>query len=669
MILLNDFERFTPVVWGASDTETFTYINGVLKSEKSIKALARFHDIAWFRKATSVRVWAWQFSDGEHFFVTNDFDEYLSFLCEHKVKSVWFYNAKFDFAQIDYQLLSHNPIFTLNESKKGKKQPFTYHSLHNDKGARFSLKIWYPYKHKGKGSRRVSRHESTHAITFYDFNNIFGGGLKALLNEFNVVDFNGVAIRKTEMNYQAVDETKLKNDEIKYLENDTKGLYHLIRIADETLRNLTGYSITGAKPDVMTAGGLAKKVLLSFLYPDLSDNKERVKAFQREHKVSLNDDIFFRQNHLYNGGLCFLNEKYTGKLLTNVKMHRFDVNSEYPFIMHEMVDIYGRPEILKSTPKNEETGFIYIYELSYLSGELKDDKVKCFRNPFSGDYEDIISIDETLLMFSEEINELKNWYNLEYDVSRVFKYKARKIDGYKNFVETFYQLKNETKKSGEKAKNKFAKLLLNSSYGKLAERVVREKTKREISEDTGAVHLIKLLEPDINESGMLSVIQGAYITCKARIWLLSHIREICNEDVKNNFIYCDTDSVHTFCDYAKADAHALGAFKNEGTFNAIKYIAPKCYFDMNVNKRGKILEAEFHTKGLSLKTLLSEFCKDGKFKSLNYINKRFNYGEKFQPLSGMNVKGGKALIPLTKYLAKPIDDEFIKETAFGLMEL
>ena len=36
------------------------------------------------------------------------------------------------------------------------------------------------------------------------------------------------------------------------------------------------------------------------------------------------------------------------------------------------------------------------------------------------------------------------------------------------------------------------------------------------------------------------------------------------------------------------------------------------------------------------------------------INKRFSYGEKFQPLSGMNIRGGKALIPIEKYLAKPV---------------
>ena len=36
------------------------------------------------------------------------------------------------------------------------------------------------------------------------------------------------------------------------------------------------------------------------------------------------------------------------------------------------------------------------------------------------------------------------------------------------------------------------------------------------------------------------------------------------------------------------------------------------------------------------------------------IDKRFSYGEKFQPLSGMNIRGGKALIPIEKYLAKPV---------------
>ena len=94
MILYNDFAPFTKEEWGASDTETFTYIDGVKVSNDDLIRLGKSNNQAFFRQHASVRVWAWQFSNGKNFFVTNDFDEYINFLCEHKVKAVWFYNAK-----------------------------------------------------------------------------------------------------------------------------------------------------------------------------------------------------------------------------------------------------------------------------------------------------------------------------------------------------------------------------------------------------------------------------------------------------------------------------------------------------------------------------------------------------------------------------------------------
>ena len=186
MVIYNDFTPFEKITWGASDTETFTYIDGVKVSNDDLKTLGRTKPQSFFRKHASVRVWAWQFSDGEHFFVTNDFDEYTAFLCEHKIKSIWFYNAKFDFAQIDYKLLTHTPAFARRTDEHGKGDGFTFESLHNDKGGRFSLKIWLPYKARGKGSRNVDRHSRVHSFTFYDFCNIFGGGLSRLLNFVSV---------------------------------------------------------------------------------------------------------------------------------------------------------------------------------------------------------------------------------------------------------------------------------------------------------------------------------------------------------------------------------------------------------------------------------------------------------------------------------------------------
>lgn len=667
MILFNDFAPFTKEEWGASDTETFTYIDGVKVSNDELLRLGKTHSQAFFRQHASVRVWAWQFSNGKNFFVTNDFDEYINFLCEHKVKAVWFYNAKFDFAQIDYQLLTHIPIYRLSTDEDGKQDGYRYESLHNDKGGRYSLKLWTPYKAHGKGSRNVDRHEHVHSTTFYDFCNIFGGGLAALLKEFDVKDFDGNAIRKSVMDYQGVDEYHLTADDLNYLKNDTCGLYHLIRTANDTLTELTGYSICKGKPDVMTAGGLAKKMLLRFLYPKTQE-KFRKEKFQKEHPLTLEQDSYLREHRLYNGGLCILNDYFAGRIITD-KMNRYDVNSEYPFIMSTMYDLYG--DGVKMTGKQWEkiknkNGYERIFVFEELHGRLKVNKIPCFRNGYTGKFEKSISIEQTYLMFEEEVNELKEWYDLDYDLTYYIVFKKRKLDGYANFVNTFYELKNESKKNGQKSKTKFAKLLLNSSYGKLAERVARRISWREINTETGAVHLVSKNENEIDETSMLSVVQGAYVTALARVWILSHIREICGEDVLHKLIYCDTDSVHVLAEYDKADPYSLGGFKNEGEFNCCKYIAPKCYFDGKTDNEGRFSELEIHSKGLSIKLIEQEFKTPTGWKTVEEVDKRFSYGEKFQPLSGMNIKGGKALIPIEKYLAKPVQGFF--DSNIGLNE-
>lgn len=667
MIIYNDFAPFSKEVWGASDTETFTYVDGVKVSNDELLKLGKTKNQAFFRQHASVRVWAWQFSNGRNFFVTNNFDEYIDFLCEHKVKAVWFYNAKFDFAQIDYQLLTHEPQYRLSTEADGKQDGWRYESLHNDKGGRYSLKIWTPYKAHGKGSRGRDRHEHVHSTAFYDFCNIFGGGLATLLKEFDVKDFDGNAIRKSVIDYQGVDEFHLSESDLNYLKNDSHGLYHLIRIANETLKELTNYDICKAKPDVMTAGGLAKKMLLRFLYPNTQE-KYRKEKFQNEHPLTLKQDKYLREHRLYNGGLCILNDFFAGKLITD-KMNRYDVNSEYPFIMSNMYDLYGEGEkmsVSKWEKLKNKDNYERIFVINEMHGTLLKNKIPCFRNGYTGKFDKNISVEQIYLIFEEEFNELLKWYEIDYDLQYYIVFKKRELKGYNDFVETFYTLKNESKKRGEKSKTKFAKLLLNSSYGKLAERVARRVTWREINAETGSVHLVSNNEEEIDEKSMLSVVQGAYVTALARVWILSHIREICDEDVLHKLIYCDTDSVHVLAEYDKSDPYNLGGFKNEGTFNCCKYIAPKCYFDGKIDDNGAFSELEIHSKGLSIKLIETEFKTASGWKSVEEVNKRFSYGEKFQPLSGMNIRGGKALIPIEKYLAKPVAGFF--DSNIGLNE-
>ena len=191
-----------------------------------------------------------------------------------------------------------------------------------------------------------------------------------------------------------------------------------------------------------------------------------------------------------------------------------------------------------------------------------------------------------------------------------------------------------------------SKLKLNSSYGKLSERIERNCGIYCENEETGCVHFVRT-DTEIDETAQMNVAVGALITSTARVWILSHIREIC-PNVKKDFIYIDTDSIHTFNNYENADAFKLGGFKLEATCVACKYLAPKTYIDIEEIKDDKAVNFECHTKGVNINTIV----KDLNNKSIDYIDKRFNYGERFICLQAINVKGGKALIPVEKYLAK-----------------
>lgn len=636
-MIYNDFKKNSKVIWLAGDTETYTYIDGVKVSSSELIKLGKDKKSTWFREHATVKAYAWLLSDGVHFAWLESFDEYVDFCCEHKVKSVWWYNAKFDFSIFDYQLLKNN--WQINAGREHKDK--TYSSLHSDTGARYSLKLWRAYR--GKGRTATTRHEHVHSWTNYDFCNLFGGGLARCLNAFNVVDYDGNKIRKLEMDYQA-DNTLQDENAVKYMRNDVFGLYHLIRIADEFLTSNFGYKIAGAKPDVMTAGGLAKRVLLETLY-NSKDKRQNIKKFQKIHKIDIAIDRCIREHNLYRGGITLCNEYKQGRLITD-KIYRYDVNSMYPAQMHKMYDLIGRPKSMtveKYKQLKNKNSYCTILEIDNLRGTVKQNMVgvwydtvnKCYtENP------EINEQDKTLFIFIDEFKEYLNWYTLTYNIKRVIVIKKQKIDGYKNFIDKYYKMKNDAKRENNKVKQQFAKLILNSCYGKLAERPERIQTHRELTEQD-YVHLVNDGITTDTQS-IMSVIQGALITSMARTSLLEYIRAMC-PNVKRDFIYCDTDSVHTLTNFDGTDEYELGAMKLEFIADGGKFLAPKTYFEWS-QKDGY----EFHTKGVPTKIIKSVIGN----KDLQTADKIFNVGSKFIALAGFNVSGGKALIPVPKLICR-----------------
>ncbi len=653
-----DYKRPSRAVTFAFDTETQTYFDGIKRKPSELKALTEGLKDDEKRRRLSNIVWSWQcYDETNGFFMTNDFETFLTYVCQASMKFGWCYNATFDFSQIDYMILSSPKWHPREKAKKGegysKGQPWAFESVHNDMGARYAYKLWVPYWHR-------NRHEYVHSFEVRDLMKFIGGGLKKLLKDLDVRNAEGEPIRKLEMGYQDVDPDNLSQEEIEYCRNDVEGLYFAVKAFNETIeRQSDGEShIFGKETNLMTAGGFAKAELLRSLYPEGKDKKARLKLYQKDHPMTKELDEYYRQNKLYRGGISFVNPRYKGKLLSEQnmgrKMNRYDVNSEYPFAMYSIRDLVGQPKLIsmsdyrKMTNKDE---YEAIYILNSISGSVKPGMLPFWYDPYRYDYVENIDEERTHLIFERELIEMSNWYDLEYSCEQVILYKKGGY-AYRPFVASNYETKAQAKKAKNATLEQVAKLLLNSSYGKLSERLERVKGHYEINEATGAVHFVRD-ETEVDIKTAMSVAVGSLITAFARVYILSKIREICGDNVAEKFVYIDTDSIHAFADYEKADAFALGGLKLEAECEAVKYIAPKTYVDIeHINEDGTIDEKqiEIHSKGVNRAAIYAEL--KGKPMTLSTIDDLISYGKKYTCLVAMNVIGGKVLLPTEKYLAR-----------------
>lgn len=649
----NDIPKGVKIEWAAADTEAYTLVDGRRLSSADIYSLGLEKSAAWWREHVTVDVYAWLITDGRNTACFGSWEEFADFCASHRISTVWWYNAKYDFSHIDYAMLTNG--WTLNNG--GKIQDREYRSLHGRQGQRYSLSV-------GREYRNPNRHRYTHVTRHYDLCNIFGGGLAKNLKAFNVVDFNGTPIRKLDMDYQGDDPATMRA----YMDNDVIGLYHLVRTADEFLREKWGYTLTGIKPDVMTAGGLAKRVLLSYYNGGCRNHLENVKTFQKWHKVDLPSDHFYRGHGLYRGGITMINQRYQNLPIT-APVYKYDINSMYPYQMANMPDLVDRPlkmDLLTWNTWCRRDQYKAVYMITEAHGRMRAGMLPMWydrKNKTYTDRVDIIPTDTPVLMFDDELHELLNWYDLDLTIGSVYAFLKAPAHQYRAFILDNYKLKEEGKKTGNAVMTAFAKLLLNSSYGKLAENPYKDQSHRELNPDTGAVMLIEDGETE-DEKCLLSVVMGALVTSMARVHLMELIRDVCPIPARD-FIYCDTDSVASLTQYDKCDPYTLGALKDETEINGVsvpytwcKYIAPKTYI-LTREINGK-LDVEAHTKGIPARAVLEQpddspaerAAKINSESTLADIDRIFANGVMFVTLSAMNVRGGKALVPVRKYLCR-----------------
>lgn len=289
----------------------------------------------------------------------------------------------------------------------------------------------------------------------------------------------------------------------------------------------------------------------------------------------------------YRGGFTFLNELYQNIIIENVK--QIDVNSMYPAQLYFNYMPVGEPKIIEGEVKADSLYNLGIQKIILNNASVKNDKIPFLSNTntflATNVYRDVISEheeeeDRTFYLTLQELELFKESYN--YDKIKYcggYLFKSRK-DMFVQYIDKFWEMKsnkNPTIKS-------LGKLFLNSLYGKFAEGY--EKDNLDISYNNKLT--FTLTDTTIREVGYLPV--GIFTTSYARCFLIKSIYNIGVE----NFIYCDTDSIHYINDpnLEKLEFHEseLGKWGYKDTYIRAFYIRAKRYCGEVIKNGEKKLE-------------------------------------------------------------------------------
>ncbi len=293
-------------------------------------------------------------------------------------------------------------------------------------------------------------------------------------------------------------------------------------------------------------------------------NFKNMFPFMYDYFPVLDEEFLEKYRDAYRGGRCSVNPLYAGKILYNV--NRFDINSMYPYVMSELELPVGKP--IPITHIGDYKFELYEVDICF---KLKENHMPCLlkKNVMYGDGSYYINTDglERICISSIDYELLLRHYDI-ITIQFIEMWGFRTMKGlFSNYVKYWYDIKSRNKG----AKRLVAKLMLNSLYGKFGSRC---KGKSKI--------------PVLDEDGILSYNKTEDLPMTryylpVAIAITSHAHMLIDNAIVNtgyeNFVYCDTDSVHTLgtLDKDMIDNKILGKFKLEGTELKSRYVRQKTY--------------------------------------------------------------------------------------------
>lgn len=290
----------------------------------------------------------------------------------------------------------------------------------------------------------------------------------------------------------------------------------------------------------------------------------------------------------YKGGVNYTNPRHQDQWIDE-DVYVYDINSMYPWIYSTM----PMPDIrtirsVKSLAK-DDLGFVMIEKVI---AKVKPNKMPLIKlktgikHPNSSHYQPLLAVDKLFVLTNLEYQ-----YLLEnYDIKELGQVKFLKADENKELHEAFskfcqywYKQKKDGRKDGDKTKEWFAKLMLNSLYGKFGQFESQYENYHLEANDNDILEKVDVSKY-VDSMWDADLAVASYITAYGRVKLANDINTV----GLDRFCYCDTDSLHVIGEAKELDVGLeLGQWKLEGISTRSKYIQSKTY--------GELIDGEWHS--------------------------------------------------------------------------
>lgn len=452
-------------------------------------------------------------------------DEFMQY-CKSSLNNyiVYFHNLKFDGSFILNWIINKNIPYKEHIYYKDKQG---YNTLISEEGQFYQITLHF---------------RAGITVKFQDSLKILPFPVRKIAKDFNL------PMAKGSIDY---DNYTINDETLEYVFNDVK---------------IVALALTELKQQ-----GLTSMTTASCAYNNFKENFNLMNSFF----PILEEDFLQEYRNAYRGGRSQVNPIYENVILNNVR--RYDVNSMYPYVMHDMELPYGYPKKINSRG-------MYKFELYkiHTTFSLKEGHLPTLlkKNGIFGEssYYETCKEVETLYISNIDFELFERHYNIHTIIfEEMWGFNTCNFI-FTKYIDKWYKVKNEN--TG--AKKVIAKLMLNSLYGKF-----------------GSNFLGKSKIPYLDENGVLSFntteekkMRKYYLPMA--IAITSYAHKILDDAIVatgyDKFVYCDTDSVHTLgtLPYDLCDNMLLGKFKLEGTELKSKYVRQKTYVYTEFNKNGDI---------------------------------------------------------------------------------